>query len=299
MTTCTYCQKELSFLTNITRPSVHQTRRCADCNTLLSQWQNYWMNALDQDINTSQGVTAELEQAILNDFNQRRVPPEIATPVLDRLHYFRSVTRIRQGHISAIHVSMHLDSDERAYFEYHSTYYKPNKIIKVISGRLIGTNKKCYFISNTGQDSVTLDWNNVSHVDRRTIQAPAHTYKQNGRTYTQYQSVNVIHLSVTRGSGGGSYSVSDPFYAKTLIDTLVDLWKRQLVFEKENSDNKIIPQHVRKEVYVRDNGRCVQCGARNYLEYDHILPHSLGGANTTNNVQLLCRKCNAQKGVRI
>ncbi len=193
MTTCTYCQKELPCLTNITRPSIHQTKRCADCNTLLSQCQSYWMNALNQAINNSQGVTTELEQAILSDLNGRRIPSDIATPVLDRLRHLRSVTierqryehsiaLIRQGHISTIRVSMHLDSDERAYFEYHATYYKPNKTLKVVPGRLVGTNKKCYFISHTGQDSVTLDWNNVSHVDQRTIQAPAHTYKQNGRT---------------------------------------------------------------------------------------------------------------------
>jgi len=35
------------------------------------------------------------------------------------------------------------------------------------------------------------------------------------------------------------------------------------------------------------------------LEFDHIIPVAKGGANTIDNVQILCRRCNGQKSDRI
>jgi 5-methylcytosine-specific restriction endonuclease McrA len=60
-----------------------------------------------------------------------------------------------------------------------------------------------------------------------------------------------------------------------------------------------IPRDVGAEVWARDGGRCVECQAEDYLEYDHIIPHSRGGANTAKNVRLLCRRCNLAKVDRI
>ena len=46
-------------------------------------------------------------------------------------------------------------------------------------------------------------------------------------------------------------------------------------------------------------GRCVYCGAEEYLEFDHIIPFSKGGMNTETNIQLLCRRCTSQKGAEL
>jgi len=45
-------------------------------------------------------------------------------------------------------------------------------------------------------------------------------------------------------------------------------------------------------------GKCAYCGATENLEIDHIRPISMGGTNTIDNVQPLCRSCNASKGAR-
>lgn len=60
-----------------------------------------------------------------------------------------------------------------------------------------------------------------------------------------------------------------------------------------------IPESVRLFVWQRDEGRCVSCGSRERLEFDHIIPLVEGGANTERNVQLLCEACNRCKGRQI
>lgn len=60
-----------------------------------------------------------------------------------------------------------------------------------------------------------------------------------------------------------------------------------------------IPRLVQREVWQRDGGKCVECGTREKLCFDHIVPFSLGGSNTIRNIQLLCERCNCSKGNRI
>jgi len=57
-----------------------------------------------------------------------------------------------------------------------------------------------------------------------------------------------------------------------------------------------IPPDIRSEVWRRDEGRCVNCGSNENLEFDHVIPVSMGGAHTVRNLQLLCVSCNAAKG---
>lgn len=98
---------------------------------------------------------------------------------------------------------------------------------------------------------------------------------------------------------------------------LVDSWKEQdehrLVFKfrleavegdedfslpasDRPAPRRMIPTVVKLEVWKRDSGKCVICGASDDLHFDHDLPFSLGGTSiTAANVQLLCARHNLQK----
>ena len=60
-----------------------------------------------------------------------------------------------------------------------------------------------------------------------------------------------------------------------------------------------IAESVRLFVWQIDEGKCVQCGHKENLEFDHIIPLAEGGSNTERNIQLLCEACNRSKGKSI
>jgi hypothetical protein len=87
--------------------------------------------------------------------------------------------------------------------------------------------------------------------------------------------------------------------------------RRRLQLEKAHSlqamtaelDSKAkrqpIPQETKTLVWQRDQGRCVECNSKENLEFDHIIPFSMGGSNTIRNLQLLCEACNRRKGATL
>ena len=70
---------------------------------------------------------------------------------------------------------------------------------------------------------------------------------------------------------------------------------------------------IRLWIRLRDNDTCKICGriynpllARIYpykyfdrMEIDHIIPFSAFGRNSVDNYQLLCKKCNREKGAKL
>lgn len=56
-----------------------------------------------------------------------------------------------------------------------------------------------------------------------------------------------------------------------------------------------IPDDVKLLVWQRDQASCVKCGSATELQFDHIIPVSLGGASTPENLQILCGPCNRTK----
>lgn len=79
----------------------------------------------------------------------------------------------------------------------------------------------------------------------------------------------------------------------------------QVSTEVDTSTPRSISLALRYRVLLRDNFRCVTCGASPAkdgsveLHVDHIHPWSRGGRNVEENLRTLCFKCNLGKGTKI
>ena len=67
----------------------------------------------------------------------------------------------------------------------------------------------------------------------------------------------------------------------------------------DGSLREMIPEDVRHAVCQRDAGAWRLCGATSDLQYDHLIPVSMGGANSVDNLQILCGPCNRRKGASV
>ena len=65
-------------------------------------------------------------------------------------------------------------------------------------------------------------------------------------------------------------------------------------------NTRIIPSIVKQEVWKRDAGKCVICGAIDNLHFDHDIPFSKGGSSlVAHNIRLLCARHNLAKSDKI
>lgn len=85
-------------------------------------------------------------------------------------------------------------------------------------------------------------------------------------------------------------------YKKLLEDKAIK--KIKLKDPKVRKISNYYKSKFRHIIFVRDNYRCVECGATNkdtQLHIDHIIPRSKGGSNDLSNLQTLCKECNLAK----
>jgi 5-methylcytosine-specific restriction endonuclease McrA len=76
--------------------------------------------------------------------------------------------------------------------------------------------------------------------------------------------------------------------------------RREAVGEsKSHTRSRHVPAAVSREVYLRDDGRCTfcskdgrRCGARRFLQLDHVTPWAVEGQSSVENLRLRCRAHN-------
>jgi tellurite resistance protein len=100
--------------------------------------------------------------------------------------------------------------------------------------------------------------------------------------------------------GGGQYYFGgDAAIGVAIYEAAVGKANQTLVEQLDGAPTRHIPRDVRQRVWQRYGGRCADCGATQYLEFDHIVPVNQGGSNSDLNIQLLCRGCNLRKSDHI
>jgi len=84
-------------------------------------------------------------------------------------------------------------------------------------------------------------------------------------------------------------------------------WSQPIPSVIQSERTNYIPKYTRllpfnrKNLYIRDQGVCQYCGKKvslNNMSFDHMIPRSIGGKATWNNIVLACLKCNSKKGAR-
>ncbi|WP_228813609.1 TerD family protein [Nocardia flavorosea] len=189
----------------------------------------------------------------------------------------RALSRLREGDLSTVRTpDLHLDAEELVYLDIDATHIRElARGPKHTDGRLIVSTKKLRFVGpGTG---VEIPWSRIVSVA------------------AEYDTVVV---AATSARGGASFAVADPEYLAAALEGALRIAKR-LVLAPGQRDSRSIPQEVKAEVWQRDGGKCVECGESHYLEFDHIIPLSRGGATSASNLQILCRGCNREKGANI
>jgi hypothetical protein len=223
-------------------------------------------------------LTEEEEQHILRLFDALQLSTADTASLRERLFRMKNIFHIRSGDLPLVaDAGTYLESDESCHLKVEAGYQKQGaRKSKLIPGRLIATTKRLYFASSTG--GTQIPWKTVIGIERHR---------------------SAVLLELTQKSGAGAYEVDDPEMIEAILDTIVRIQKRRLLATAAEGPSRRIPHEVRLAVWHRDGAKCAECSATTYLEYDHIIPHSKGGASSAENVQLLCRRCNLKKSDRI
>jgi hypothetical protein len=120
----------------------------------------------------------------------------------------------------------------------------------------------------------------------------------NNKRHNDSYENEFIRESVIKLDFNGHKANSPEWYYYTLSPEK-DAGSVKQKVNQESYRSRRITQEVMDSVWNRDGGKCIQCGSNENLEFDHIIPHSKGGANTYRNIQLLCEKCNRSKSAKI
>jgi hypothetical protein len=198
-------------------------------------------------------------------------------PYLEQLAETKELAGYRAGRLPSIPTRKLLEGGEICHWDSNCGHnYRTTTKDLSATGELIVTSKRVRFLSAS---------KNVSFAPWKIFDLEIQ-----GR---------VLSIKTDGSQGTGGYIVDRPNALEAILVGLARKGKYTSADGYASSATRHIPGEVKREVWARDRGRCIQCKSVQYIEYDHIIPHSKGGANTVKNIQLLCRNCNSLKGDRI
>lgn len=110
-------------------------------------------------------------------------------------------------------------------------------------------------------------------------------------------SLNAAALRILAAKGLSAQDIADIATALEECAPRSPAAVRQARYRQRGGGN--IPEEMRQEIFERDGFACVECSSEDYLQCDHIHPVSRGGETSLDNLQTLCRVCNARKRDRV
>jgi hypothetical protein len=227
------------------------------------------------------GAVTDEDRAYIRALVDHLNAAELLKPCLMDLDLYEKIFSIRKGQLPECDAgTLLLESGEHLHF-------KAPILFESVSGGSTKTQKGTLYVGTAKirfvglKRSYEIRYKNILEISLKQLKTPK------------------IFISVSSGTGGGSYRLAktkDPGTLIELQEIIIFLRRKALrLLEPRAKTTTHIDPHVRSEVWYRDNGQCVLCGSTHYLEFDHIIPRSKGGANSIDNLQILCRGCNAAK----
>lgn len=196
----------------------------------------------------------------------------------EQINEVKLITAYRQGNLPSVRTNKILERDEICHWESRCCFrWRTATRAHETDGDLVLTSRQMMFISHSKSFSL---------IPSRIVEVKLQ------------EDCLVIRSATNRGSG--VYFVSDTRIVHAILMGIVR--RHKLLHQPTDASadqSRHIAASVRREVHIRDGGRCVQCGATSSLHYDHILPFSRGGGNTVENIQILCGPCNIRKSNHI
>ena len=198
-------------------------------------------------------------------------------PYHARFRVVKNLAAYREGKLPVVQTRTMLEGGETCHWEGPCAFgYETRTQYHEVTGKLIVTSRNLYFSS------------------------PAKTFSfKPSKILDIGRYSGVLEIKANTRLGSGHYRVGNAEELEAILAGVVRKHKYLLSESYSSTMARHIPDEVKREVWDRDGGRCVKCGKDEYLEFDHIIPHSRGGASTVGNVQLLCRRCNLLKSNRI
>lgn len=226
------------------------------------------------------GRLSEVEETTLRWLiTNLALPPEFVQYVTTEVSLLRTLTRIEDGKLPSLTVPAGIEIRAGEIVHAHSeSVWRQTRLLKGgpqtddHRGTMTLTDNRLIFTSPTKSQSINYR-RIVSHrggPDRMELQIegkPICTFFFPGRSPIPY----------------------------AIFRSAVAMANQTKVVRSESLPTRHIPRDVRQRVWQRYSGQCAECGADDYLEFDHVIPVSKGGSNSDNNVQLLCRRCNLKK----
>jgi len=220
-------------------------------------------------------ITDDEDRMVSAIENLLKLPRELIASYREQYNELKQIGRIRKGDLPIVrNRDLQLKSTEICHWYGGCIYsYETRTRVVELSGKLIVSNRRLLFLSS-----------------QRGLEFPI---KRIVNIRLKSDAV-ILSLSVSRGQG--VYYVKNPQILVAILEALIRNQNYVLAEKLDNARRRQIPDEVKVAVWQRDGGRCVKCRDTDYLEFDHVIPFSKGGANSEKNVQLLCRRCNLAKG---
>jgi hypothetical protein len=117
--------------------------------------------------------------------------------------------------------------------------------------------------------------------------------RKHGGDYFRRNLATALHLDENSSLLVGN--LNNQRTAWLVISVLNGLREAPTLFDLLADERPRISEKMRRAVYERDGYACAECGARDDLTVDHVMPHSKGGATSLANLRTLCKGCNLAK----